>query len=68
MTGKELVAPGSMSGATVPLVDVYSFRLDEGRGTLLRVEDYGSPRVWVQDLEHPTGLGFWMTRDEVAKL
>lgn len=57
--------PGSMSGMTTPAVDVWFFREATGEQRLMRVEDYGPGRVWVQDVMHPTGFGRWEDRKVV---
>ena len=60
--------PGSMSGMAKAAIDVWTFR--EGgttAGRLMRVEDYGLGRVWVQDIGSPTGFGWWADREAVRE-
>lgn len=59
--------PGSTSGMTKPAVDVWTFREAAGEKRLMRVEDYGPGRVWVQDVMSPTGFGWWEDREKVAE-
>lgn len=59
--------PGSMSGMTTQPVSVGTFREQGGGGRLFRVEDYGLGRVWVQDLDSPTGFGWWEDRTRVQE-
>jgi hypothetical protein len=58
--------PGSMSGMPKPPVATWTFH-EPGGGRFMRVEDYGPGRVWVQDLGHPTGFGWWAERVSIPK-
>jgi hypothetical protein len=58
-------AIGSMSGIKRMPADTWTFKGIDGRS--FRVEDYGSGRVWVQDLGHPTGMGWWVQREELER-
>lgn len=45
--------------------ETWAFRDAAGKGQLYRVEDYGPGRVWVQNLDSSTGMGWWEDREKV---
>lgn len=53
----------SMSGQQQMPIDTWLVAGADGRR--FRVEDYGPGRVWVQDIDHPTGMGWWVLREEL---
>ncbi len=56
---------GSMSGMPRLPQSTRVFRDNGGKGQLLRVEDYGPGKVWIQSLDSPTGMGWWEHRENV---